>query len=164
MSKRVEEVGIDEAVRSLVRDEIARHPPVVGPAVFLAERYSATADALQADIRRVVASMPCEEKAAAFKLNGWTYVLQVGVGASMCFKIGRSTDLAARLRGLQMATPYRLALVRLFHGDFYENVLHAEFSRERLHGEWFHGPAITEWALRDTSGYQCDACSRLEYP
>ncbi len=51
-------------------------------------------------------------------------------------KIGKSTNVKARLRDLQTAAPDPLAILGTIPGDR-EEELHARFAKVRLRGEWF---------------------------
>jgi hypothetical protein len=63
-----------------------------------------------------------------------TYVIEaVGTGT---VKIGKSTNVGARMATLQTSTPSELRLVAVLKGDI-ENNLHRRFAAHRLNGEWF---------------------------
>ena len=66
--------------------------------------------------------------------NGaWTYFIQAGDGP---VKIGRATDVAARLRELQVGNPEKLKILcatKLLS----EAQAHELFAEDRLRGEWF---------------------------
>ncbi len=55
-------------------------------------------------------------------------------------KIGKANDPAARLKGLQTGMPETLALLGTVPGHYEEErLLHGQFERFHLRGEWFHG-------------------------
>lgn len=51
-------------------------------------------------------------------------------------KIGKSTDVEARIRSLQTSSPNKLRLVGMISGDF-ETSFHKRFADIRTNGEWF---------------------------
>lgn len=58
-------------------------------------------------------------------------------------KIGRTSDVAKRLRTLQIANATKLELVRVIKGgSFRERQLQAMFSPFLLHGEWFSAAEV----------------------
>jgi len=65
-----------------------------------------------------------------------TYFIQPATGGPI--KIGRTTwgRLAARVKDLQCASPYRLRVLLVVEGNF-ETALHNRFRHLRLSGEWF---------------------------
>lgn len=64
----------------------------------------------------------------------WTYFVQ-GVPLSPV-KIGRATDVASRLSGLQTGTPHELRVLLVLEGDR-EAEMHDRFALHRIRGEWF---------------------------
>lgn len=70
-------------------------------------------------------------------------------------KIGFTTNLPARLRRLQMASPQKLRVLAAFPGSRQDELLeHQLRAQERLHGEWFERSAgtmsiIRWWQKRD---------------
>lgn len=64
-----------------------------------------------------------------------TYV--IGSRHPALVKIGRSTNVAKRLIGLQTASPVELQLIHRLPGDL-EAHLHGHFRPCRAHGEWFY--------------------------
>lgn len=69
-------------------------------------------------------------------------------------KIGVSRHLESRLRDLQCASPYRLAILASVDGGFVsERRFHAKFAAHRLQGEWFdRHPDILAEISRLTEG------------
>lgn len=68
------------------------------------------------------------------------YVYFVRAGRSGRIKIGKSRDPHARLEVMSCGSPERLTLVAMYLADDMhaeELAVHARFSAERLHGEWF---------------------------
>lgn len=63
-----------------------------------------------------------------------TYFLRLGTEGPI--KIGRTFDVAARVKKLQTGAPERLTVLRVLAGDF-EVQLHQRFADSRGHGEWF---------------------------
>jgi hypothetical protein len=62
-----------------------------------------------------------------------TYFLRAG----QLTKIGRSTDVPARIRTLQTGCPSPIRLIALLEGDR-ESEWHQRFAEHRVHGEWFN--------------------------
>jgi hypothetical protein len=58
-------------------------------------------------------------------------------------KIGATSEIKSRLRDLQVASPYKLAVVGTIVADgsktahWMERLIHGRLRRLRLHGEWF---------------------------
>jgi hypothetical protein len=68
-----------------------------------------------------------------------TVTYLVGQPGNSTVKIGQTGDIRKRLAGLQTASPMRLEVLWSHHGGFYlEQLLHHQFERYRLHGEWFN--------------------------
>ena len=63
-----------------------------------------------------------------------TYVVEV-VGHGY-IKIGKTTDLYARLNTIQNGCPYEVRLIARLRGDV-ESMLHAALVDQRVRGEWF---------------------------
>jgi hypothetical protein len=63
-----------------------------------------------------------------------TYFIRLGKAGPI--KIGRTFDVAARVRKLQTGAPEKLDVLRVLDGDF-ETALHQRFAEFRSHGEWF---------------------------
>ena len=54
-------------------------------------------------------------------------------------KIGRSNDVLRRLSQLQVSSPTKLEIIRVFYGrGCYEFTAHWAFQHIRINGEWFH--------------------------
>jgi hypothetical protein len=68
--------------------------------------------------------------------DGWCYVYIVQIGNNV--KIGRTVDVAQRLRGLQTSSPATVTLLVavLAHASL-EPAIHARFKHLRHSGEWF---------------------------
>lgn len=65
------------------------------------------------------------------------YFIQAEIGGPI--KIGVSTDPQARLATLQSGSPFPLRILATAPGGYeYESELHARFTKDRLHGEWFN--------------------------
>lgn len=71
-------------------------------------------------------------RASGIKWN--TYFARVS-GSSLV-KIGKSTDVQSRIKGLQTGCPGHLKLIGVIHGD-HEAGWHERFSDNRISGEWF---------------------------
>lgn len=64
-------------------------------------------------------------------------------------KIGRSNQVWQRIETLQACSPTRLVMFGHAPGlGFLEDVLHAFFAAERMHGEWFTSRATEQIASR----------------
>lgn len=84
-----------------------------------------------------VALRPTEaDLVAASGIEVKTYFVKAG----KVIKIGRSSDVASRIRSLQTANPHPLEIVGTIDGD-YEAVAHRYFSDRNIGGEWY---ALTE--------------------
>jgi hypothetical protein len=61
-------------------------------------------------------------------------------------KIGHTSNLAQRVRDLQVGSPVRLDVVRVYQimDGVSEGSLHAKFANHRLHGEWFDDVVLEE--------------------
>jgi hypothetical protein len=68
----------------------------------------------------------------------WTYFLLNRVSGRV--KVGRSTDVRARVQDLQAAGGCKLTLLFTLNGDF-EREWHLRLRRYRKYGEWFQLPA-----------------------
>lgn len=67
--------------------------------------------------------------------GGYVYFVRAGDGP---IKIGWARNPAQRLRELQVAHPYRLAIVAMTRGgERLERRIHEELAEHRLSGEWF---------------------------
>lgn len=63
-----------------------------------------------------------------------TYAIEmVGCGY---VKIGKTTDLMARINALQTSSPFEIKLLARFRGDV-ESMLHGALGSQRVRGEWF---------------------------
>ncbi len=81
-----------------------------------------------------VTQNPTDEILAAASGVPWsTYFASAG---NMLIKIGKSTDVDRRLRGLQTASPTKLKLIGVLNGDVESNY-HQAFAHLRVSGEWF---------------------------
>lgn len=70
------------------------------------------------------------------------YVYLIGSETSPLVKIGRTTDIVARLNAIQMMSPVKLAVLWYTKGGTWiETALHRHFKARRSHGEWFDFPA-----------------------
>lgn len=88
---------------------------------------------------------------------GWVYLLQTG----WHYKIGKSSDVRARIAGLQTASPYLIKLLHAVQTDdmgWLETLLHETYQEYRTNGEWFELPSniveevqqmMTEYALTE---------------
>jgi|SRR3954471_24351448 len=63
-------------------------------------------------------------------------------------KIGKATDVAKRLDGLQVASPHELVLLGTLKGD-HESAIHRSIHGHRVGGEWFALNDETRAALRE---------------
>lgn len=71
-----------------------------------------------------------------YRGNGCIYFLQQGDDGPI--KIGYTKDLLARIKDLQVGSPYELKLILSFRGfPEKERELHAKFREHRMSGEWF---------------------------
>ncbi len=78
------------------------------------------------------------------------YLIQAGEGGAV--KIGRTVDVAKRIRSLQTSQHCKLVLRRLLKGNGeLEKVLHRQFSSQRVTGEWF---SLTEEQINLCFGVQ----------
>jgi hypothetical protein len=69
-------------------------------------------------------------------LGNYTYAIQAGITGPI--KIGKTSDVAGRLRALQTANPGPLRLLMAVHGgEPLEKRLHNALQKDRLTGEWF---------------------------
>ena len=58
--------------------------------------------------------------------------------ATGAVKIGRADNVKKRMAELQVASPGELAVLSTFRApSVFESVLHAIFSKSKIHGEWF---------------------------
>lgn len=75
----------------------------------------------------------------------WVYF--IGQQSGGLVKIGVSNDPVARMTTLQVGSPVPLELLVAIVGDIaLERTLHAIFSRDRAHGEWFRrSETLTEF-------------------
>lgn len=70
----------------------------------------------------------------------WVYFVQGGPEALI--KIGTSTDVATRVRGLQNSCPVPIRLLAVMPGgQRTEAALHRRWQAHRTHGEWFYPAA-----------------------
>ena len=66
----------------------------------------------------------------------FVYVLQTGPGEPV--KIGKATDVSARISDLQSGNPYRLRAIYALPGSYeLEWQFHQKLAKHRLEGEWF---------------------------
>ena len=81
--------------------------------------------------RKVAHSVPEE-----FRRGPCVYF--VGQAEAGPVKIGFTTELPNRLRGLQNSCPVPIKLLAAVHGDRARELeYHRQFKADRLHGEWF---------------------------
>ncbi len=69
--------------------------------------------------------------------RGYVYLLRAHSGE---YKIGRSRDVRARLRGLATSAPFELELIHEIPADdcaSAERALHTQFSNKKIKREWF---------------------------
>ena len=67
-------------------------------------------------------------------------VYLVGNKPERKYKIGVTTDINQRLRGLSTASPIKIELITVWFYEGYrklEKYLHTQFHANRLNGEWF---------------------------
>lgn len=69
-----------------------------------------------------------------FDADGLTYFIGGDIGA---IKIGRSINLALRLKDIQACSPIPIRVLATRPGGKRERLYHALFAAHRLHGEWF---------------------------
>lgn len=88
------------------------------------------------------------------------YVYFIGVGQSDIVKIGRTSDIRARVAALQTGAPLPLHVLAMFHvidttpcdmcelprrsAKYIERGLHLMFMKNRTSGEWFRRDAIMD--------------------
>lgn len=68
---------------------------------------------------------------------GYVYLLKVDSGE---FKIGRTSNLAARIRNFKTLAPFEFRLIHSFPADdclLAEKLLHTRFSIKKIKREWF---------------------------
>ncbi len=71
-----------------------------------------------------------------------SFVYFVRAGSSGAIKIGRASDVGARLASLQTASAEPLELLAVVVGGCeVERALHRQFSSARIRGEWFRPAA-----------------------
>ncbi|WP_163836928.1 GIY-YIG nuclease family protein [Spartinivicinus ruber] len=70
--------------------------------------------------------------------KGVSYIYFVQAGEDGLIKIGRTKDVQARMCSLNSASPVELKLLGVFKAkDYMEKILHEEFAKYRVKGEWF---------------------------
>jgi hypothetical protein len=76
-----------------------------------------------------------------------SFVYIIGEMETIYVKIGHTTNLKARLSGVQVGNPRKLRILSAWHGTESDEVgFHSMFRRYRREGEWFDLP---ECILRD---------------
>jgi hypothetical protein len=79
-----------------------------------------------------------QEDQAGAEVREGDCVYMIQQGADGPIKIGFSSDIRARISGLQTANPYPLRLLKTIPGnELLERKLHSRFAKHRLVGEWF---------------------------
>lgn len=75
-----------------------------------------------------------ERSPLELELEGFIYF----IGYENWVKIGFATEIEARIRGLQSASPQKLEIFYFERGSMRdERQYHRQFSEHRAHGEWF---------------------------
>jgi hypothetical protein len=61
-------------------------------------------------------------------------------------KIGKAYNMSKRFKQIQANCPYKLKIILLFENEHekLEKFLHKNFSKHRLHGEWFNSKIVYE--------------------
>lgn len=68
---------------------------------------------------------------------------------SQFIKIGTSTNVETRLKGLQTGSPIKFKIQAILDGDFKtESGLHEMFKHIRYNGEWFRYTDELKWFIR----------------
>lgn len=83
----------------------------------------------------VLALPPCCTK------RGYTYI----IGAAGMVKIGKASDVPSRVGIIQRLSPIPLSLLAVSRDRELEAALHARFSSDRRHGEWFVDTRLRPW-------------------
>lgn len=88
-------------------------------------------------------------------------------GAEGPVKIGHTTDIRRRLRGLQTSNALELEVLCVapcLEPENLERAIHYRLSTSRLQGEWFRRTRELEWLLALVSGHFCTCCQDLLGP
>lgn len=92
----------------------------------------------------------------------FTYFIRHGSGGAV--KIGRTSDLAGRVRGLATGAPTAPRILAVLEGD-HEVELHRKLALFRVHGEWFlpTAPVLAEVtaAIRSSTDELCEVIEHL---
>ncbi|MGW2920376.1 GIY-YIG nuclease family protein [Streptomyces angustmyceticus] len=118
-----------DSVRALL-DELKQH------GYFSQQRYRARRG--QMSTRNDLYEAPQGEQAKAAPVPSADVVYVIGPPGQSVAKIGTTSSLGNRLKGIQTGSPLRLEVLWSHPGDWrLEDFLHVTFEPLRLEGEWF---------------------------